>query len=127
MTDYRITMTVRNARILRAIEKAGFPSVAEVARATGYSSSMIYPLVTMKASPLTRGKGKNGDDVFRPLQWRPVAEKLALVLKIPVEDLFSASQRDPSGTVTRKSVDVSEKDIRSYIAKASFTKPVKYS
>lgn len=122
MTDYRVTVTVKNARILRAMERAGFDSVAALARAMDISTTTLHTLLALRRSPLSRGRGANGDN-NRPLRWIPTVEKLSFILKVPVEELFSPAQRNPSGSLNRKSIDVSETDVRAYIANASFTAP----
>lgn len=124
MTDYRVTVTVKNARILRAMEKAGFDSVAALARAMDISTTTLHLLLSMRRSPLSRGAGVKGDSRNRPLRWIPTVEKLSLALKVPVDDLFSPGQRNPSGSLTRKSIDVSEADVRAYISSASASAPM---
>ena len=123
MTDYRVTVTVKNARILRAMQRAGFDSVAALARAMDITPGALHPLLSMRRSPLSRGLGANGDNNNRPLRWIPTVEKLSLILKVPVDELFSPAQRNPSGSLTRKSIDVSETEVRAYIANASYTAP----
>lgn len=122
MTDYRVTVTVKNARILQAMEKAGFDSVAALAKALGVSVRLLYPILSMQKSPLTRGQGWNKKG--SPLKWRPVVEKLAIALSVPAEQLFSSKQLNPTGAPTRKSIDVSEKDLNAYIASASVAAPM---
>lgn len=124
MTDYRVTVTVRNARILRAMEHAGFDSVAALARAMGVNPTTLHLLLSMRRSPLSRGKGANGDKSNRPLRWIPTVEKLSFILNVPVEELFSPAQRNPSGSLTRKSIDVSENDVHAYISAASASAPL---
>ena len=124
MTDYRVTVTVKNARILRAMEKAGFDSVAALARAMDIAPGALHPLLSMRRSPLSRGVGAKGDASNRPLRWIPTVEKLSLILKVPIDELFSPGQRNPSGSLTRKSIDVSEADVRAYISTASNNAPM---
>lgn len=122
MTDYRVTITVKNARILQAMEKAGFDSMAALAKAAGVPVKILYPLLSMQKSPLTRGPGRKSKSA--PLKWRPVIEKLAIVLSVPAEQLFSPKQLNPTGAPTRKSIDVSETDLNVYIASASVAAPM---
>jgi DNA-directed RNA polymerase specialized sigma24 family protein len=124
MTDYRVTVTVKNARILRAMEKAGFDSVAALARAMNISTTTLHMLLSLRRSPLSRGRGPKGDNSNRPLRWIPTVEKLSFILKVPVDELFSPAQRNPSGSLTRKSVDVSEADVHAYISSASASAPM---
>lgn len=124
MTDYRVTVTVKNARILRAMEKAGFDNVAALARAMDTSATTLHTLLSMRRSPLSRGPGAKKYASNRPLRWIPTVEKLSLILKVPVDELFSPAQRNPSGSLTRKSIDVSEADVRAYLSNASASAPM---
>ena len=117
MTDYRVTVTVKNARILRAMEKAGFYSVAALARATGVGQTALGLLVNMNIAPVVACRNQAAT------RWTSAAEKLSLAVGVPVEQLFSAAQRSPSGAPTRKSIDVSETEVRAYIANASYAAP----
>jgi DNA-directed RNA polymerase specialized sigma subunit len=121
MTDYRVTVTVKNARILRAMERAGFDSVAALSREMGISSVVLHNLLSMRTPPINRGAGRRS--VHNALRWSKTAERLAFTLQVPVEELFSQTQRYPTGALTRKSVDVSETDVRAYIASASYNAP----
>jgi hypothetical protein len=122
MTDYRVTVTVKNARILQAMEKAGFDSVAGLAKELGVHVRILYPLLSMQISPMTRGSGRKSKSA--PLKWRPVVEKLSIALSVPIEQLFSPTQLNPTGAPTRKSIDVSEKDLNAYIVSASVAAPM---
>ena len=122
MTDYRVTVTIKNARIFKAMEKAGFDSIASLSRASGLSLGSLYNLLSMKTAPMGRGVGINKDS-GKPLKWTMTAQTLAATLKVPVEKLFSETQRDPSGMVTKKSVDVTETDIKGYISSQSYNAP----
>ena len=124
MTDYRVTVTVKNARILRAMQRAGFDSVAALARAMDTSATTLHTLLSMRRSPLSRGPGAKKYASNRPLRWIPTVEKLSLILKVPVDELFSPAQRNPSGSLTRKSIDVSEADVRVYLSNASASAPM---
>ena len=122
MTDYRVTVTVKNARILKAMEKAGFKTIVELSRASGLHLSSIYDLLGMKKAPMGRGVGVRKES-GKPLKWTMTAQTLAATLKTPVEKLFSETQRDPSGMITKKSVDVTEADIKGYISSQSYDAP----
>lgn len=52
------------------------------------------------------------------------SRKLAIALSVPAEQLFSSKQLNPTGAPTRKSIDVSEKDLNAYIASASVAAPM---
>ncbi len=56
MTDYRIKVSVRNARLLRAIEAAGHSSVAAFCKAEGLNYGQVNALIGLREAPI----GKNG-------------------------------------------------------------------
>lgn len=81
MSDYRVKVTIRNNRLLSAIEDAGFVPGQAFSKACGLSYSQINDLINMKASCVD-GSGKI----------RPCVQKLCDFLnKIPM-DLFSDTQ-----------------------------------
>ena len=79
MTDYRLEIKIRNARVLRAMEAVGCSSVSGLCRQMGLKSpsSVVYDLVNFKTSPLC----KNG-------QWRPTVVSMAEALDSSCEELF---------------------------------------
>jgi RNA polymerase sigma factor (sigma-70 family) len=87
MSDYRVKISVSNARIRRAIENAGFASVNAVCVHGGLRATAVGNIINMKMSPLA----KDGS-------WRKVVIDLADVLGVLPDDLFSESQK----TVTVK-------------------------
>jgi RNA polymerase primary sigma factor len=80
MRDLRLTITVRNNLLMRAIEGAGFDSVAAFCRAHGLDYQTTVKLVALKAAPINTRGG-----------WMPTAIKLATALKALPEDLFPAA------------------------------------
>jgi hypothetical protein len=82
MSDYAISIKVRNGRIRRKIAECGFSSVAELCRKSGLSPSEIGALLNLKVPPLT----ETG-------RWRRSAVDLAEVLGCTCEELFSEAQR----------------------------------
>lgn len=84
MKDYRLLVKVKNANLLRAIEKAGFKTVNAFCVANGLHPSDVGDLINLKSSPLYKG----GD-------WRPTAERLSVVLNTPLSVLFSEEQFTP--------------------------------
>ena len=84
MKDYRLLVKVKNANLLRAIEKAGFKNVNAFCVANGLPPGDVGNLVNLKSSPLYNG----GD-------WRPIAERLSVVLNTPLSVLFSEEQFTP--------------------------------
>lgn len=81
MTDYRVTLRVRNARILRALEGQGYASVAEFCRTWGFHQSDIGALIGMKKS-VVASDGR----------LTPTAEKLCEALCALPEELWSEDQ-----------------------------------
>ena len=82
MSDYAISVKVRNGRIRRKIAECGFGSVSELCRKSGLSQHQIGALLNLKLPPLTEAGG-----------WRHSAAALAEVLGCTCEELFSETQR----------------------------------
>jgi hypothetical protein len=82
MSDYAISVKVRNGRIKRKIAECGFSSVSELCRKSGLSQHQIGALLNLKLPPLTEAGG-----------WRHSAAALAEVLGCTCEELFSETQR----------------------------------
>ena len=82
MSDYRVRISIRNERLLSAIEEAGYASARQCSIANGYPSIKIGQLVSGSRKPLDTktGKptkfckevlkilGKNIEDCFTPRQ-----------------------------------------------------------
>lgn len=85
MTDYRVQIKVRNARLLRAIEKAGHQPGQIFAREVGISYTChLLPYLNLKRTPFD----ENGD-------LRPCAEMLCVFLNRLPDELWSEEQRYP--------------------------------
>ena len=82
MSDFAISVKVRNGRIRRKIAECGFASVSELCRKSGLHPERVGALLNLKLAPLT-GDGR----------WRRSAVALAEVLGCTCEDLFSETQR----------------------------------
>jgi hypothetical protein len=82
MSDYSISVKVRNGRIRRKIAECGFSSVNELCRMSGLPPHEVGALLNLKLPPLT-GAGR----------WRRTAAALAEVLGCTCEELFSETQR----------------------------------
>jgi hypothetical protein len=82
MSDYAISIKVRNGRIRRKMAECGFSSVNELCRKSGLRPEQIGALLNLKLPPLT----KTGS-------WRRSAAALADVLGCTCEELFSETQR----------------------------------
>ena len=85
MTDYRVQIKVRNARLLRAIERAGHQAGQIFAREVGISyTGHLLPYLNLKRTPFD----ENGD-------LRPCAEMLCVFLNRLPDELWSEEQRYP--------------------------------
>ena len=83
MTDYRVQIKVRNARLLRAIERAGHQPGQIFAREVGISyTGHLLPYLNLKRTPFD----ENGD-------LRPCAEMLCVFLNRLPDELWSEEQR----------------------------------
>ena len=82
MSDFAISVKIRNGRIRRKIAECGFASVSELCRKSGLHPERVGALLNLKLPPLT-GDGR----------WRRSAVALAEVLGCTCEDLFSETQR----------------------------------
>lgn len=98
--DVRVIVRVKNANILREMERRGITSVAELSRLSGISQINIGMLVNMKKTAVrVRDKG-----------WCTAAEDLATFFKCLPEDLFSwFQQNNVAGQTAAR--DVSSDDI----------------
>jgi RNA polymerase sigma factor (sigma-70 family) len=85
MTDYRVRVSVRNARLLRAIEQAGHRPGAPFAAAVGISYAMaLLPYLNLTRSPLNR------EGLLRECAWA-----LCDYLGASPSDLWSDDQLQP--------------------------------
>jgi hypothetical protein len=82
MSDYAVSIKVRNGRIRRKIAECGFSSVNELCRKSGLRAYEIGALLNLKVPPLTQTGS-----------WRRSAAALADVLGCTCEELFSETQR----------------------------------
>jgi len=81
MKDYRIKITIRNDRLLSAIEDLNFPNVAQFCNAYSLNYQRITEIISGKLKPLD----KNG----KPL---PLIYNLLDILNISLEDAFTKRQ-----------------------------------
>jgi len=85
MTDYRVQIKVRNARLLRAIEQAGHQPGQIFAGEVGISYTChLLPYLNLKRAPFD----ESGD-------LRPCAEKLCVFLNCLPDELWSEEQYNP--------------------------------
>ncbi len=100
MSDYRVKVTVSNARIRRAIEAAGYPSVLQMCREKNLPIGATFDLINMKASPLNQ-KG----------EWRKCVLQLCDALYALPNDLFSERQKVLVLTTSTGTKDVTESEL----------------
>lgn len=100
MSDYRVKITVSNARIRKAMEAAGFTSVLQMCRVKNLPIGDTFDLVNMKASPLNK-KG----------EWRSCVLKLADALYSLPDDLFSEQQKVLTLKTSTGTKDVTEAEL----------------
>lgn len=110
MSDYRIKITVRNARLLRAIEKAGYQPGQKFAEAAGISyTNVLLPYLNLTRSPVTP------DGLFRECAW-----DLCDFLGVSPSDLWSDAQMIP----LEKNYSSAEIDAASLMALTGGAEPV---
>ena len=108
MTDYRIQIKVRNARLLRAIERAGHQPGQIFAREVGISyTGHLLPYLNLKRTPFD----ENGD-------LRPCAEMLCVFLNRLPDELWSEEQRYPLLTNAAE-IELSAANIHELLASPS--------
>ena len=93
MSDYRVKITVRNAHILRAIESAGYRSVAQFCEVESVSYGAMINLIAMREPPI----GKRGT-------FSATAQSLMGVLCLSPVELWTERQLSmslPRSSVTR--------------------------
>jgi lambda repressor-like predicted transcriptional regulator len=83
--DLRVTIRVRNARILRRIEAQG-ETVASFCRKYQLPMMSVHDLIRMVKPPIVAGKGGRPGD--RDADWKPLAWFLASALRCEPEDLW---------------------------------------
>ena len=82
MTDFSVKITVRNARILRAMRAAGYTSQAELSRAMGKACSSVNGFAAFRISPLL----SDGS-------WSEMAMDLSSMLHVEPEELWPEALR----------------------------------
>lgn len=100
MKDYRVLVTVKNNRILRLIEAQGFTSVAAFCDHYRIAASLVGLYINQKINPFTKSGA-----------WRGSVMKLAALLQVPPEALFSDEQLNPLEN-NKAEIEVDFADIR---------------
>jgi RNA polymerase sigma factor (sigma-70 family) len=100
VSDYRVKISVSNARIRRAMEAAGYTSILAMCQEHKLRIDVVYKLVNMKMSPLSND-GK----------WSSTALKLADALNVLPDDLFSERQKTVTLKTNEGHRDVTESEL----------------
>ena len=103
MKDFRVTIKVRNANLLRAIEKAGYKPGPIFASKVGIGYAILAEYINLTKSPCD----EDGNLL-------PAAEKLALFLRRMPVDLWSEDQLTPLSK-NKADIDMSFEDIGNFL------------
>lgn len=109
MSDYRVKISVSNARIRRAMEVAGYTSIQAMCLEHKLRLDIVYKLVNMKMSPLSND-GK----------WSNTALKLADALNVLPDDLFSERQKTVTLKTNEGHRDVTESELAAIAAEQNW-------
>ena len=120
MSDYRVRISIRNERLLSAIEAAGYPSARQCSIANGYKdyvignlvSGVIKPLDTKTGKPTKFCKevlkilGKNIEDCFTPRQLQGF-KKSSYQVKVDEKELkqLVSYHKNEGGTLLEADLD----------------------
>ena len=120
MSDYRVRISIRNERLLSAIEEAGYPSARQCSIANGYKdyvignlvSGVIKPLDTKTGKPTKFCKevlkilGKNIEDCFTPRQLQGF-KKSSYQVKVDEKELkqLVSYHKNEGGTLLEADLD----------------------
>ena len=105
MSDYRIKISVRNARLLRAIEAEGFRSVAAFCRAWELSEAAVNSLLCFRQTPLDKAMGT----------LKSSARDLCDALAALPEDLWTEDQLTFRVKKNTRQLDISADVLQSYL------------
>ena len=120
MSDYRVRISIRNERLLSAIEEAGYPSARQCSIANGYPEALVGQLVSGSRKPLNykTGKptefckeilkilGKNIEDCFTPRQLQGF-KKSSYQIKVDEKELkqLVSEHKNEGGTLLESELD----------------------
>jgi RNA polymerase sigma factor (sigma-70 family) len=120
MSDYRVRISIRNERLLSAIEEAGYPSARQCSIANGYPEPFVGQLVSGSRKPLDvkTGKptkfckeilkilGKNIEDCFTPRQLQGF-KKSSYQIKVDEKELkqLVSEHKNEGGTLLESELD----------------------
>lgn len=114
MSDYRVRISVRNARLLSAIEQAGHRPGAQFAAAVGISyGGSLLPYLNLTRSPLTP------DGLLRECAWA-----LCDFLNASPSDLWSDAQLQPLEK-NHSSIDLDADSVQTLACGPASTDPIR--
>tara|TARA_R100000541_G_C1865908_1_gene80030 strand:+ start:74 stop:718 length:645 start_codon:yes stop_codon:yes gene_type:complete len=103
MKDYRIKITIRNDRLLNAIENKNIPSVRQFCKLYQLDYNRVVQIVSGKVKPL--------NDLGRPIR---LVEQIIDILDISLEDAFT--ERQLKGfSKTNYEISVAEKELKQLV------------
>ena len=82
MSDYRVRISIRNERLLSAVEEAGYPSARQCSIANGYPEQRLVGLINGSRKPLDSKTG-------RPTEF---CKEILQILGKNIEDCFTPRQ-----------------------------------
>lgn len=114
MSDYRVTVKVRNANILNAIEAEGFKSVSAFCRFWELPIVTINALITFRHKPMNDNGILSGN-----------AQKLCAALCVLPEDLWTDEQLYMKLPRCTSHVDISEDELETTIRQLDAKRVIK--
>lgn len=103
MKDYRIKITIRNDRLLNAIEDKGIPSVKQFCTLYKLDYNRVVKIISGKIKPL--------NDLGRPIR---LVEQIIDILDISLEDAFTERQLKGFAK-TNYEISVAEKELKQLV------------
>jgi DNA-directed RNA polymerase specialized sigma subunit len=107
MTDFAVKVTVRNARLLRAIKAAGFATQTDFSRFMGKSPQHINAIINFREKPIA-----NGD-------WSELAMDISSALHLEPEELWPEHMRDLHVARNSAEADISAEQLAQLAAPCS--------
>jgi RNA polymerase sigma factor (sigma-70 family) len=105
MTDFAVKISVRNARLLRAMKAAGYATQTELARAMNRHITHLNALFTFRTSPLLA----NGD-------WSDLAWDISSMLRVEPEELWPEQLKNVRMSRNSREVLMSSDEVRAIAA-----------
>ena len=103
MKDYRIKITIRNDRLLNAIENKNIPSVRQFCKLYQLDYNRVVQIISGKVKPL--------NDLGRPIS---LVEQIIDILDISLEDAFTERQLKGFAK-TNYEISVAEKELKQLV------------